>query len=139
VIESSFPTTIPSCASFRLLVTASSQIFVKSILLFRFERALSDRSPIAGTVEEDEHGEHTEVDFRAAACLGEEKASCYFKLINNIRDFRLYAWEKSAVTAAERKWSANGFMMEKELITATVLAKKKYIKPSPLTLCERED
>jgi hypothetical protein len=47
---------------------------------------------IVGTVEEDEHEEeHTEVDFRAAACLGKEKAPCYFKLINNIRDLRLYA------------------------------------------------
>lgn len=81
---------------------------------------------IAGTVEEDEHGEeHTEVDFQAAACLGQEQVPCYFKLNNNIRDFRLYAWETSAVTAAKRKWSANSFMMEKELITTTVLSKKK--------------
>ena len=78
-----------------------------------------------------------EVHFIAAGWVGKDKTPCYSKLFPSIWDFHLYLWEKDVVAAAERKWSAKGFVIEKESLIATISAKN--IKPSTLTVYERAD
>jgi hypothetical protein len=87
--------------------------------------------------EEEEQEERPEVNFFAAAYIGKEKAPCYSKIIDNIWEFRLFNWAQKAVDAAELKWSAKGFSIEKGAMTATITAKST--RPSPLTLSNGED